>query len=195
MNVIFVLLTVCSIVMICLSSPDGVVSFMLAGTREAVELTIKLVSIYALWSGLLQIMTDCGLDKKVSKIFKPFTRRAFKGESDETQTCIAMNLTANFLGTGGVATSMGIDAMTAMGKGKTKPSKNMMLFFIVNVSSVQLLPTTVIALRSSYGSNSPSDIILPAFIASAFTTIFGVTAVLIIEKIKEKTAKRRGTSG
>lgn len=167
---------------------------MLDGTKEAVELTIKLVSIYALWSGLLQIMTDCGLDKKIAKLFKPFTRRMFKGESDQTQTYIAMNLTANFLGTGGVATSMGIDAMTSMGKDKTKPDKNMMLFFIINVSSVQLLPTTVIALRSSYQSASPSDIILPSLIASLFTTIFGVTAVSIIEKIKEKTVKRRKKS-
>lgn len=191
MNVLFVLLTIASIIMICITSPDGVVSFMLDGTKEAVNLTIKLTAIYALWSGLLQIMVDCGIDKKIAKLFKPFTKRAFKGESEKTQTTIAMNLTANFLGMGGVATSMGIDSMTAMGNGKTKITRNMMLFFIINVSSVQLLPTTVIALRSSYGSGNPSDIILPAFIASVFTTAFGVVSVVLIEKIKKTVEKRR----
>lgn len=185
MNFIFVVLMICSIIAICISSPDSAVSFMLEGTSEAVRLTVKLIAIYSLWSGLLRIMSDSGVDKSIAKAFKPITKRIFKGESDEAQGFIAMNLTANFLGMGGAATSMGIRAMELMGRSKERIDKNMMLFFIINISSVQLLPTTVIALRSSMSSNSPSDIILPAFIASIFTTSVGVLSVLIIERIKK----------
>lgn len=173
-----------SIIAICISNPDLAVSFMLDGTSEAVRLTLKLIAIYSLWSGLLQIMTDSGIDNSIAKMFKPITKRIFKGENDETQGFIAMNLTANFLGMGGAATSMGIRSMELMGQNKKQINKNMMLFFIINVSSVQLLPTTVIALRSSMSSNSPSDIILPSFIVSAFTTCIGILSVLIIERIK-----------
>lgn len=190
MNLIFVIVLVSSIIAICLSSPDSAVAFMLEGTSEAVRLTIKLTAIYSLWSGLLRIMTDSGVDKAVAKLFKPITKRIFKGETDETQGLIAMNLTANFLGMGGAATSMGIRSMGSMGQNKNKIDKNMMLFFIINVSSIQLLPTTVIALRSSMSSESPSDIILPAFIASVFTTAVGVLSVLLIERIKTVFAKK-----
>lgn len=190
MNLIFVIVLVFSIIAICLSSPDSAVAFMLEGTSEAVRLTIKLTAIYSLWSGLLRIMTDSGVDKAIAKLFKPITKRIFKGETDETQGFIAMNLTANFLGMGGAGTSMGIRSMELMGQNKNKIDKNMMLFFIINVSSIQLLPTTVITLRSSMSSESPSDIILPAFIASVFTTAVGVLSVLLIERIKTLFSKK-----
>lgn len=185
MNLIFTILMIASIVMICIDSPESAVSFMLDGSAEAVRLTIKLTAIYALWTGLIKIMADSGIERKFSKMLRPLTKRIFKGESEETQTMIGMNFTANFIGMGGAATSMGIKATSLMGETKTKITKNMMLFFIINVSSIQLLPTTVIALRAEAGSLAPSDIILPGFLASLFTTVLGVILVLFIEKIKE----------
>ena len=158
---------------------------MLDGTAEAVRLTMKLTAIYALWTGLIKIMADSGVEKKFSKMLRPLMKRIFKGESEETQTMIGMNFTANFIGMGGAATSMGIKATSLMGENKTKITKNMMLFFIINISSIQLLPTTVIAMRAEAGSTSPSDIILPGFLASLFTTVVGVILVLAIEKIKD----------
>lgn len=174
-----------SIIMICMDSPESAVSFMLDGSAEAVRLTIKLTAIYALWTGLIKIMADSGIEKKFAKLLSPLTKTVFKGESEKTRTMIGMNFTANFIGMGGAATSTGIKATSLMGEGKSKITKNMMLFFIINISSIQLLPTTVIALRAGAGSASPSDIILPGFIASLFTTVIGVMFVLLIEKTKE----------
>lgn len=186
MNLIFTILMIASIIMICFSSPESAVSFMLDGTAEAVRLTLKLTAIYALWTGLVKIMADSGIEKKFSKALRPLMKKIFKGESAETQTMIGMNFTANFIGMGGAATSMGIKATSMMGEGREKISRNMMLFFIINVSSIQLLPTTVIAMRAEAGSASPSDVILPGFLASLFTTLVGVILVLLIEKAKEK---------
>lgn len=186
MNIIFTIMMICSIIMICLQEPDSAVGFMLNGTSEAVRLTIKLTAIYSLWTGILQIMSDSGVEKTISKVFAPITKRLFKGASKEAQSSIAMNFTANFLGMGGAATAMGINAISQMGEKKTNIDRNMMMFFIINVSSIQLLPTMVIALRSSYGSKTSSDIILPSLVASIFTTLVGVILVLVIEKIKDK---------
>lgn len=190
MNIIFTVLIIASIIMICISSPENALGFMLEGTSEAVRLTIKLIAIYSLWTGLIKIMEDSGIKQKFAKMLSPLTKRIFKGESEEAQTMIAMNFTANMIGMGGAATSMGIKATSLMGENKSKITKNMMLFFIINISSIQILPTTVITLRASAGSVSPSDIILPGLIASLFTTVVGVVLVLVIEKIRNSVKRK-----
>jgi len=185
MNVVFAIIVVLSLIFIVVISPDSAVSVMLGGTEEGLKLTVKLISVYALWTGVLKIMQNAGVDKKLNKLLSPLTKRIFKNESEKARGYASVNFTANFLGMGGVATSSGINAVKEMDKGSEKITPSMTLFFMINVTSIQLLPTTVIALRSEAGSNTPSDIILPSLIATTFTTFLGVVCVVIIEKLKK----------
>ena len=95
---------------------------------------------------------------------------------------IALNMTANMIGLGNLATPVGIKAMKDMqeeNKDKTKLSKSMVMFLVLNMASIQLIPTTVIGLRISYGSRSPSEIVIPILIASLVSAMVGVFIVKI----------------
>ncbi|NCA66606.1 MAG: spore maturation protein [Clostridia bacterium] len=185
MNILFVIICVVSIGMICLINPESAISVMLEGTRGAVDLSLKMTAIYALWMGILKIMEKSGLSYYVSKIFRPVTKLFFKNESKETQDIISMNLTANFLGMGGAATPLGILAMEKMQDGTERATDNMIMFFVINVTSIQLLPATIIAMRSTAGSHNPSDIILPALIATTVTTLIGIILVKLFTGVRK----------
>lgn len=146
---------------------------MISGAKASFELSFKMLAIYCVWLSLLEILTRTNFDKKINKLFKPITKRLFKGESDECLSYINLNFTANLLGIGGVATPMGIKAINSMNKFNNKASDNMILFIVINTTSIQLLPASIIGLRASFGSISSSDIILPTLIASTISTIIG----------------------
>ena len=104
---------------------------------------------------------------------------------------IAMNMSANMLGLGNAATPMGIKAMKALDDGSGIANTAMIMLIVLNATSIQLLPSTVIGLRASAGSTSPADIILPTLIATITTTILGIVLVKIISSIREKRKNKR----
>jgi spore maturation protein A len=186
MNILFVIVTILSLGMICLINPESAVSVMLEGTRGAVDLALKMTAIYALWMGILKIMENSGISHYISKIFRPITKLFFKSEDQKTQDIISMNFTANFIGIGGAATPLGILAMERMQDGSDKATDNMLMFFVINVTSIQLLPATIIAMRATANSHNPSDIILPSFIATFVTTAVGIILVKLCTGFKKK---------
>lgn len=191
MNVIFAVIVILSLLMICFIAPENAVGYMLEGTTEAVRLALKLVAVYALWTGILKIMERAEVDKKINKLLSPMTKRLFKGENEKARAYASVNFTANLLGMGGVATSSGIETIKEMDASSGKITPSQTLFYMINVTSIQLLPTTVIALRSEAGSVSPADIILPALLATTFTTLVGVIAVKTIERFKAAFRRKR----
>lgn len=94
-----------------------------------------------------------------------------------------MNVSANMLGIGNAATPMGIKAMQALDDGSGKANFAMIMLIVINATSIQLLPTTVIGLRATAGSSSPADIILPTILATFATTILGIFLVHMIDKL------------
>ena len=100
-----------------------------------------------------------------------------------------MNISANMLGMGGAATPMGIEAMKGMDNGKGKLTRGMIMFFVINATSLQILPTTIIGLRLANGSANAGDIIMPSIIATLVTTLTGILLVIICDKIY-RTIKR-----
>lgn len=186
MNILFVVITIISIGMICIINPESAISVMLEGTRGAVDLSLKMAAIYALWMGILKIMEKSGISIYISKIFRPITKLFFKTESQEAQDVIGMNLTANFLGMGGAATPLGIKAMELMQDGSERATDNMLMFFIINVTSIQFLPATIIAMRATANSHNPSDIIFPSLLATSITTFVGILLVKIFTGIRKK---------
>ena len=174
MNTMFFIMTVASLILMTVVSPDSAFSIMINGASGAISLALKLCAIYAIWLSVLDIMQKIGLNRALDRLFSPVTKRLFKGEDEKTRQYITLNFSANLLGMGSAATPLGIKAMEGMQDGSDKATDNMILFMVINATSIQLLPATIIGLRSQYGSTSASDIILPSLIATLVSTVCGV---------------------
>ena len=188
MNIAFLLITSASIVAMIIKSPESAFPTMIDGVGQAITLIIKLTAIYAVWLSVLDMMTKTKLDKKLSKLLKPVARKIFKNESEEAYDWICINLSANMLGMGGVATPAGIRAMSAMEDGSIKATDNMIMLLVINATSIQLIPATVVAMRASHGSQSASDIIVPTIISSGIATLCGMIICKVLS-LKKQTNK------
>ncbi len=154
---------------------------------RAVELSIGLLGMMCLWSGLMHIAEKSGLLKFIARMARPLLRLLFPqlANNDKALGAIVMNLAANFLGLGNAATPLGIRAMSELQKvnrSRDTASDSMCMFLVLNTSAIQLIPTTVIALRSSAGSAVPSEITACIWIASICASITGIVAAGILSK-------------
>lgn len=164
------------------TNPAAVLSEMLSASTQALELCIQLCAVYCVWLGIIELVDASGLGEKLAKLLRPLIKKIFKVDNPETQKLLAMNVSANMLGIGNAATPMGIKAMQALDDGSEKANFAMIMLIVLNATSIQLLPTTVIGLRASAGSSSPADIIFPTIIATFTTTILGIILVHSINK-------------
>lgn len=156
-------------------------------TESAINLTITLLGTMCLWSGIIQIVKETSLIEKLTRFLKPIMKFLFPKISIKSDAYkeITMNIISNILGLGNAATPLGLKAMKSMQKENSKKdtlSNQMIMFIVINTASIQLIPTTVIAIRSSLGSSNPTSIIVPAWIATACAAIAGITAVKIFTK-------------
>ena len=83
MNAVFTLITLVSLALLLITSPNDVFPAMISGVENAVKLSITLLAIYAVWLSVLKIMQSIGWDKKLSSFLRPVIKRLFKGESEE----------------------------------------------------------------------------------------------------------------
>lgn len=189
MNAIFFIMLTASLVLVTILSPEAAFSIMLGGAKSAITLAMTLCAIYAIWLSILEIMERIGLNKMLNKLFMPITKKLFKNESEKTMEYISLNFSANLLGMGSAATPLGIKAMEGMEDGSNKATDNAIMFMVINATSIQLLPATIIGLRSAAGSTAPSNIILPSLLATLVSTIFGVILAKLCAGIKRKNGK------
>ena len=191
MNTIYVVMMIGSLLLVTITAPESALSIMQGGAKSAIGLSVSLCAIYTVWLSVLQVIDKTGMGKALSKAFRPLTKKLFKGESDLALEYITLNFSANLLGMGGAATPLGIKAMEYMQDGTERASDNMILFVVINATSIQLLPATIIGLRASKGSASASDIILPSLIATTFSTLIGV---ILCKVFSSKKAERKKDS-
>ncbi len=157
-----------------------------SGTKAA-QLSLALLGTMGLWGGLMRIAEKSGLTNVISKLFRPVAKFLFKGISPDSEAfrAISMNITANLLGLGNAATPLGIDAMKKLEKadnpGETA-SRNMIMLAVLNTASIQILPTTVAALRLAYGSQTPLDILPAVLLTSLCSVCVGITLVFVFDK-------------
>lgn len=155
--------------------------------ESAVQLSITFLGTMCLWSGIMQIAKKTTLVDKLTKFLTPVMKLLFpdiKKDSDVHKE-ISMNMVANILGLGNAATPLGLKAMKSLQKENAKKdtlTNSMAMFIIINTASIQLIPTTVIAIRSSLGSVNPTSIIIPVWIATICAAIAGVTTAKILMK-------------
>lgn len=183
-------LIVTSICILLYLNPEIVLPSMLEASENSLKLCLSLCAIYSVWLGILQVMEDSGINKKLSKFLSPITRKIFGNVDEETNELLCMNISCNILGMGGAATPLGMRAMQRLDDGSGTANRAMIMLIIFASTSMQILPTTVIGLRITAGSQSASNIILPTIISAVLTTVIGIGIALIIEKIKSKKNKK-----
>ena len=158
-------------------------------TESAVNLTLTLLGTTCLWSGIMEIASKTQIIKYLSKILKPIIKRLFSGLNEKSSNNITMNIIANMLGLGNAATPLGLKAMQELQKenqNKAELSDNMMMLIVLNTASLQIIPTTIIAIRSSMGSINPTKIIVPVWISTICAAIVGIIVAKIIIKATKK---------
>jgi spore maturation protein A len=149
------------------------------GAKSAVFTILSFAGVMCFWTGIMKIAEKSGISQKVEKLLKPIINFLFPHTGDEAKKYIAMNMSANLLGMGNAATPMGIKAMHCLDMENKNPicaSDNMCMLVILNTSSLQLIPTTIIALRVAATSSNPFSVILPIWISSLTALL---TAVLL----------------
>ena len=157
------------------------------GAAQGVTLAIGLVGVMALWLGLLKIAEKAGLVDKLARIVRPIFRPLFPGVPDGHPAISAMllNIAANMLGLGNAATPFGIKAMEELEKLNPTPgtaTNAQVLFLAINTASLQLVPTTVIALRAAAHSTDPAGIIVPCLGASFCALTVAVVSAKALER-------------
>ena len=201
MNQIWALMIIIGIIYGVFSgNMEAVSESVLESSKEAVSLCITMCGITAMWTGIMKIGENSGLIEKMTKGIGPFVSFLFPRipKNHKAREYISMNIIANVLGLGWAATPAGLQAMESLaqleaergnaeyleerkekgrvftGKRERSASREMCVFLILNISSLQLIPVNMIAYRSQYGSVNPAAIVAPAIIATLFSTVVAV---------------------
>lgn len=162
-----------------------------ASIFESAESTVNLMLTFfgtlCLWNGIMEIASNTTLMEKLTKFLSPLMKILFPEikKQDKEYKEISMNMVANILGLGNAATPLGLKAMETMQEKNTKKdrlSNSMAMLIVINTASLQIIPTTVIAIRTSLESTNPTSIIVPVWVA----TIAAFTTVVILSKILSK---------
>lgn len=157
----------------------AVSSAAMAGAQAAVELCLSMAGAICLWSGVMTLMDRCGLSRKLARLLRPVLRRLLPSASRDSETLAAVsaNVSANLLGLGNAATPLGIRAATRMAEGcGGVASDELCRLVVLNTASIQLLPTTVAAVRSAHGCAAPFDILPSVWLSSALSVAAGLLA-------------------
>lgn len=195
-------------IMIILGIITGIITNQMAATgngsleaaKEAVDLCITMLGVMSLWTGLMEIAKKSGMITGMTKKLMPVIHFLFPGvpKNHIANEYIASNMIANLLGLGWAATPVGLKAMKELfnireeqckqkkGEDIHTASTDMCTFLIINISSLQLIPVSIIAYRTEYGSTNPSSIIVPAIIATSISTIAGIFFSIIARNFQPK---------
>lgn len=174
---------------------EAVTQGFLDAGAEAVNLCLTMAGVMALWTGILEVGKRAGLLDCLSRKMRPVLKFLFPGLDPDGEAArqISVNLIANMLGLGQAAAPAGLKAMKELKRIQLQDrqacpgtaSNEMCTFLIINVSSLQLLPVTMIAYRSQYGSVSPAAIAGPALAATAVSTAAAVVFCKIMDRKSE----------
>lgn len=158
------------------------------GAESAVELCIGITAVTCFWSGLAEVMQRTGIMSAVSRLMRPMLRLLYpaNAENHAALDAISANVSANLLGLGNAATPMGIKAAELMSDGSKTASDDLCMLIITNTASIQLIPSTVAAVRTSAGCATPFDIIPAVWVTSLFSVFCGIIAAVIMRNIQRR---------
>ena len=138
-----------------------------------------------LWSAVMELMERCGIASAMSKALRPLLGRLFPraAEDRETMDALSQNVSANLLGLGNAATPAGIRAARGMARLGTKAADELCLLVVLNTASIQLIPSTIAAVRASRGASSAFDITPAVWISSVISVCAGLGAAAVLRRI------------
>ena len=184
---VFTLLFLVSAFLLLCLSPETFLSALLDGAGKGATVCASLIATYSVWLGLMRVWEDSGVARGISKFLKPLAKKLFKTEDDEALQAISMNLSVNLLGISGAATPYGIKGANLLDKTENAEYSSAMLF-VLNATSLQLIPTSIIAVRVAMHSATPNDIVIPTVLATLFSTVIGILLTKLFIKPKKAVA-------
>lgn len=156
------------------------------GAQRAVELCFSMAGTLCLWNGVMEVLRACGALESLSRMLRPVLGAlfpAFRADKAVMES-LSANVSANLLGLGNAATPMGIQA--ARGMARRSPgvaSDELCLLVVCNTASIQLIPTTVAAVRAGAGCQTPFDILPAVWLASACSVTVGIVAARLLRRL------------
>ena len=175
MNIVLLFIYIGCSVVIIINDPNTLIPSIMAGCENTIKFLPILFASYCIWLPATKILERSGVSKKCEKLLIPVNKFLFPLEKENAYTPLAINLTSNMLGIGGASTPSGLKAMENM-----TSKKNKIMLVVINSLSIQLIPTTVIAMR--YAKGGLIDIIIPSLITTFVTTAIGVFLVKVLVK-------------
>lgn len=154
---------------------------------RGVEFAISLAGVMALWMGIMNIARDSGLIDMIGQKMDFILKRLFPKipKNHKAMSYIIMNIILNMLGAGNGATSFGLKAMEelqTLNKQKDRASNEMIMFLVINISSIQLIPFTMLKIRADAGSVNPNEIIISTLVATTVSTVVAIVSCKIFER-------------
>ena len=165
---------------------DAVAAAAIEGAQAALELSFSIGGMLCLWSGVMEVMMRSGLAGKLARVLSPVLKKLFHAAQQDEETCasIAANVSANLLGLGNAATPLGLKAIGRMAKNSPRlASDDMCMLVVCNAASLQLLPTTVAAVRAAAGCKQPFDLLPAVWITSCLALCTGIGMCCILRRI------------
>ena len=154
---------------------------------SVISLSMTLVGTMCLWCGIMEVVKNTSIMSKLTKLLKPVILWLFPDAkyNKESLDNISINVVSNILGLGNAATPAGIKALESLKESsndKLSLSDSMMMLIVLNTTSIELIPTTVIAIRQSLNSQNPASIIIPIWISTIIGTIVGILSTKFLIK-------------
>lgn len=162
---------------------DAVTAALGEGAGEAVTLLVGITGLMCFWSGVMELVQASGLSAKLSRALMPLLRPLFgKAAADrQAMEAVSANVAANLLGLSNAATPLGLRAANRLYtlEGRRGAPDTVLTLITLNTASIQLIPSTVAAIRAANGAAAPFDIMLPVWGAS----VFSVAVVLLAGRL------------
>lgn len=160
------------------------------GAQAGITLAISMAGAICLWTGIGKLMEKVGITGYLTKVLAPLLRKLFPSTKDDKSLACSLsaNICANFLGLGNAATPMGIQAAQRLAAKSNNgiAGDELCRLIVLNTASIQLIPATVAAVRTSLGCATPFDILPSVWITSLCSAGLGVTAAWIMGKLWRK---------
>ena len=179
MNKIWLGILIMSLTLLTFTHPEQVLISMMNSSSKAVSLSIKLLGVYAVWLGIIEIVKETKLSQKLSTFLSPIIDAIFGKIDDKAKEYISMNLSFNMLGVGNAATPTALKATKILDDNSGNATFPAIMLLVLNATSLQILPTTILGIKTASMSINPSSIILPTLLASTISTLLGIFLVKI----------------
>lgn len=172
---------------------DAVGTAAVEGAQAAIELCIAIGGPICLWSGVMALLQKGGILARLTGLLRPVLARLFPAICREPQLMepISANVAANMLGLANAATPLGMRAAAALGARSANgvASAELCMLVVLNTASLQLIPTTVAAVRAAHGAEAPFDILPAAWLAAAASLAVGLTVAIVCERTAQRKAR------